>query len=64
MVIEYNLLSKVSGEISEAEVGESLGELVEQMEADDFNLNRAETRCGARSFAEITPMRGEIWNGY
>ncbi len=48
MVIEYNLLSKVSGEISEAEVGESLGELVEQMEADDFNLKRAAGRAPSR----------------
>jgi len=42
MIIKYDFLSKVDGEVSE--VDENLGKLIEQMDADDFNLNRAETR--------------------
>ncbi len=44
MIIKYDFLSKVDGEKPEVEVDESLGKLLEQMDADDFNLNRAETR--------------------
>ncbi len=44
MTIKYEFLCKVDGEIPEVEVDESLGKLIEQMDADDFNLNRAETR--------------------
>ncbi len=44
MIIKYDFLSKVEGEIPEVEVDESLGKLMEQMDAYDFNLNRAETR--------------------
>ena len=44
MIIKYDFLSKVDGEKPEVEVDESLAKLIEQMDADDFNLNRAETR--------------------
>jgi len=44
MIVKYDFLSKVDGEKPEVEVDESLGKLLEQMDADDFNLNRAETR--------------------
>ncbi len=44
MIVKYDFLSKVDGEKPEVEVDESLGKLMEQMDADDFNLNRAETR--------------------
>jgi len=43
MIVKYDFLSKVDGEKPEVEVDESLGKLLEQMDADDFNLNRAET---------------------
>lgn len=44
MIVKYDFLSKVDGEKPEVEVDESLGKLLKQMDADDFNLNRAETR--------------------
>ena len=44
MIIKYDFLSKVDGEKPEVEVDESLGKLIEQMEADEHNLERAETR--------------------
>ncbi len=44
MIVKYDFLSNVDGEKPEVEVDESLGKLLEQMDADDFNLNRAETR--------------------
>ncbi len=44
MIVKYNFLSKVGGEKPEVEVDENLGQLIEQMNADDHNLNRAETR--------------------
>ncbi len=44
MIVKYDFLSKVNGEKPEVEVDESLGKLIEQMDADAFNLNRAETR--------------------
>ncbi len=44
MIVKYDFLSKVDGEKTEVEVDESLAKLIEQMDTDDFNLNRAETR--------------------
>lgn len=44
MIIKYDFLSKVSGEISEVEVNDDLGRTMEQMAIDEFNLNRKETR--------------------
>ncbi len=44
MIVKYDFLSKVDGEKPEVEVDESLAKLIAQMDADDFNLNRAETR--------------------
>lgn len=44
MIVKYDFLSKVDGEKPEVEVDESLGKMIEQMDANDFNLNRAETR--------------------
>ncbi len=42
MIVKYDFLSKVDGE--KPEVDERLGKLIEQADADDFNLNRAEAR--------------------
>ena len=44
MIIKYNFLSKLTDEVSEVEVSEELGRAIEQMDTDDFNLNRHETR--------------------
>ena len=44
MKIKYAFLSKIPGEITEVEVDDDLGKVMEQMALDEFNLNRAETR--------------------
>lgn len=44
MIIKYNFLSKLTGEISDVEVDNDLGRKMEQMALDEYNLDRAETR--------------------
>lgn len=45
MIVKYDeFLSKLPGEVTEVEVDDELGKAMEQMEVDDFNLNRKETR--------------------
>lgn len=44
MIIKYDFLNKLTDDVSEVEVSEELGRTMEQMDADDFNLNRRETR--------------------
>lgn len=44
MIVKYKFLSTLADEITEVEVSDELGKLIEQMEVDEHNLERAETR--------------------
>ena len=44
MIIKYEFLSKLTDEVSEVEVSEELGRAMVEMEKDDFNNDRRETR--------------------
>ncbi|MCM1275764.1 MAG: sigma-70 family RNA polymerase sigma factor [Lachnospiraceae bacterium] len=44
MIIKYNFLSKLSGDMPDVEVDDDLGKKMEQMALDEYNLDRAETR--------------------
>ena len=44
MIIKYEFLSKLTDEVSEVEVSEELGRAMVEMENDDFNNDRRETR--------------------
>ena len=44
MIIKYKFLSTLADEVTEVEVNDELGRLIEQMESDEHNLERAETR--------------------
>ena len=44
MIIKYEFLSKLTDEVSEIEVSEELGRAMVEMEKDDFNNDRRETR--------------------
>ena len=44
MIIKYDFLSKLTDEVSEVEVSEELGRAMVEMEKDDFNNDRRETR--------------------
>lgn len=40
MIIKYDFLSKVAGDMPEVEVDDDLGKAMEQMTVDKFNLDR------------------------
>lgn len=44
MIIKYDFLCKLTGEVTEIEVNDELGKIVEQIEKDEFKNNRTETR--------------------
>ena len=44
MIIKYKFLSTLADEVTEVEVNDELGKLIEQVGADEHNLERAETR--------------------
>lgn len=44
MIIKYDFLSKLAGDMPEVEVDDDLGKAMEQMAVDEFNLDRKETR--------------------
>ena len=44
MIIKYKFLSTLADEVTEVEVNDELGKLIEQVGADEHNLERDETR--------------------
>ena len=44
MIIKYDFLCKLTGEVTEIEVNDELGKIVEEIEKDEFKNNRTETR--------------------
>ena len=44
MIIKYDFLCKLTGEVMEIEVNDELGKVVEEIEKEEFKNNRTETR--------------------